>query len=233
MDQLKAAAGPQAPLHRVTDWLHIPVWHEAKALVQQAEIKTDPLWTAPPLAARKLPLLLIGGLCRIVQLLAHLHDLMHRLNFRCQPAPIQLGLDCGEVIVQRSEDVLERRVNTTGQARDHRAQPRPTDQPGTRPGSGTDHPGKSADPAARRQPVAVRTAARDRDGRLARHARSDAHIVRMGFPRQVPFASACSRSDRIVDWRSCGDLVPESLTALVDELTGMLRQPHDQELTAS
>ncbi|MFS8104261.1 hypothetical protein LFM09_44855 [Lentzea alba] len=267
MDQLTAVV-PQSLLHRVADWLHIPVWHEAKALAQRTEIKTHPLWTAPPLDARQQSLLLIGGLCSTAQLLAPLHDLMLRLNFRCQLAPTRLGLDCGEAIVARSEDALERLVNTTGQPAiiighsrgGQIARVLATRRPDLTRGLIT-----LGSPLTRQLsvnpwlfaqlsviamagslgvPGLMRTSCAW--GSCCERLRTD---LTGRFPGQVPFTSIYSRSDRIVDWRSCLDPAarhhevnaahggltwsPESLTALVDELTGMLHQPHEQELTAS
>lgn len=267
MDQVRAVT-PLSLIHRVADWLDIPVAHEAKALARRAEIKVHPLWTAPPLDAQAQPLLLIGGLCSTEQLLAPLRDLMLRLNFRCQPAPTRLGLGCGEALVRRSEDTLARLVDATGQPAIIVGHSRggqigrvlAARRPDLTQGLIT-----LGSPLTRLLGVSPRLFAQlcviamagslGVPGFMRASCGWGSCCERLRkeltgtFPEQIPFTSIYSRTDRIVDWRSCLDPAarhrevdsghggltwsPESLVTLVDELTGMLRQRQDQKLAAS
>ncbi|SFR30153.1 hypothetical protein SAMN04488564_1302 [Lentzea waywayandensis] len=267
MDKL-TTVDPQVLLHRVADLLHLPLWHEAKALAQRAEIKTHPLWTAAPLDAREQPLLLIGGLCSTAQLLAPLHDLMVKLNFRCRLAPTRLGLGCGEDIVQRSEDALERLVEAAGQpaiiighSRGGQigrvlAARRPDLTRGliTLGSPLTRLLGVNPWLFAQLSVIAMAGSLRV-PGLLSASCGWGSCCARLRtdltgtFPVHVPFTSIYSRSDRIVDWRTCLDPAarhrevdsahgaltwsPRSLVALVDELTDMLPQRNEQALIAS
>ncbi|MFS8104885.1 alpha/beta hydrolase [Lentzea alba] len=267
MDQFRAVV-PRSLVHRAANKLHLPVWHEVQAFVQRAEIRKHPLWTDPPVDALGQPLLLIGGMCSTGQLLAPLHDVLLRLNFRCVLAPTGLGLDCSEAIVRRSESTLLRLVDATGrpaiivghsrggQIGRVLAARRPdlagglitlgsplTRQLGVNPWLFA-HLSVIAIAGSLGVPGLMRTSC----GWGSCCQRFRAELVG-ALPEQIPFTSVYSRRDSIVDWRSCLDpaarhrevdtahgallWAPESLLALVDELVGMLRQPHDKELAAS
>ncbi|MET9633553.1 alpha/beta hydrolase [Lentzea sp. NPDC006480] len=238
MDNLTTVAA-EFLVRRVVDWLHLPLLHEAKALAQRAEIKIHPLWTAPSLDAQDQPLLLIGGLCSTAQLLEPLHDLMVRLNFRCQLAPTGLGIGCGEALVRRSEDKLERLVHATG---------RPAIIVGHSRG------GQIGRVLATRRPDLTRglitlgsplTRLLGVNPWLFAQLSVIAMVGSLGvpgllrascgwgsccaqlrrdlagiFPGNVPFTSIYSRGDRIVDWRSCLD--PAARHREVDSAHGAL-----------
>lgn len=93
---------------------HLPLWHEAYALTKMAEIRRHELWGSPPVDARGLPVVLVGGLGGSARLLAPLRELLTRYNCRCVVAPTGLGIDCGEAATQVVEDTVVRLREETG-----------------------------------------------------------------------------------------------------------------------
>jgi len=219
-------AEPDRPgsVRRLAESLHAPLWQEAKALTQRREILRHELWKNPPLDARGLPVLLVGGMGSTARVLSPLQDLMLRYNCRCLVAPVKLGIGCGEATTRSVEQALLRLVHATDEPAVIIAHSRG---------------GQFSRAVTVRRPDVVRgliTLGSPLNRLLAVHPLLRAEVTVLGlagylgmpgllrpgclwgrccadlrrdiagpFPAEVPFLSLYSRDDKVVDWRSCLD----------------------------
>jgi hypothetical protein len=211
-------------LWRIASGLALPAVQEAATLVRPTAIRDSPLWADPPLDARGLPVLLVGGLASTPQSLLPLHDWLERLNFHPSISPISFGLDCGERTAMRVADALAELVDATGRRAalvahsrgGHFARAVAVRHPElveclVTLGSPVNrmlgvHPvllmqigviglmGSLGVPGLMRPSCLF--------GECCRRLREDLFGP---FPTHVPFLSMYSRDDRVVDWRSCVD----------------------------
>ncbi|WP_436501797.1 esterase/lipase family protein [Actinokineospora sp. HUAS TT18] len=204
--------------------LHVPLRHEAQALLQMRAIEDHTLWRSPPLDAGRLPVLLVGGLGGSSNLLGPLDDFLRRLNCDVRIAATGFGAGCGETLTRTVEDDLVRASEAT-----------------SRPVVLIAHSrgGQFARAVAVRRPELVQrlvTLGSPLTRMLAVHPLIRAQVAGLAalgalgvrglmrpscgwgsccadlradlvgpFPRSVPFTSVYSRSDGIVDWRSSRD----------------------------
>jgi pimeloyl-ACP methyl ester carboxylesterase len=110
------AASPN-PVRRAAPTLRPPLWDEVTDLVclyaqkrRGAVVRHD-----PPMDARGLPVLLVGGFTSIERTLSPLREWLDRLNCRCLVAPIRYGVSCGAQGARYVEQALERLTDATGQ----------------------------------------------------------------------------------------------------------------------
>ncbi|MER6896134.1 hypothetical protein, partial [Amycolatopsis sp. NPDC000740] len=198
--------------------------HEAQAYTQRRAIERHSLWLDPPLDARGLPVLLVGGMGSTPALLAPMGDLLKRLGCRVEVAPVRFGVDCGEATAHAVGNALSELVETASA---------PAIVIGHSRG------GQFARAVATRQPEQVRgliTLGSPLTRMLAVHPLLLAHLFALGalgavgtpgllrpscrwgaccaplradltgpFPGAVPFLSVYSAADRVVDWRSSLD----------------------------
>jgi len=209
---------------RTVATLRLPLWQEAKALVQAHMLRQYSLWRDAPLDAHGLPVLLVGGLASTERMLSPLHDWLYLLNCRCLAAPVRYGVGCGERSARDVERALERLTDATGQPAVVIAHSRG---------------GQFARAVAVRRPELHRgliTLGSPLRRLLAVHPLLLAEVALLGlagsvgvpglmkasclwgeccagfrtdlrrpFPAEVPFLSVYSTQDQVVDWRSTLD----------------------------
>ena len=83
-------------VNRLATVCTLPIVREVESLANRDAVRRHPIWVEPPLDARGLPVLLIGGLATSAAQLGPLAEWLTRLNCRVQIASIGYGLDCGE-----------------------------------------------------------------------------------------------------------------------------------------
>jgi triacylglycerol lipase len=217
--------GPGARwVSRLASALSPPLLAEVRSLAARETGTTDLLAAEPPLDARGLPVLLVGGMASTPALLQPLHDWLVHLGARPTVPPIRYGVDCGERTAERLVDARERTAGATGERCLVLAHSRG---------------GQFARAAAVRRPELVRglvTLGSPLNRMLGVHPLLKAEVAVLGvagslgvpgllragclwgeccralrrdlaapFPAEVPFVSIFSRLDHLVDWRSCLD----------------------------
>ena len=187
-------------------------------------VREHEVWTRPPMDARGLPVLLVGGLAGSGAQLQVLSDWLVRLNCRPVIAPTRSGVDCGERTTGWVTEALEKLNETSGRRSVMIAHSRG---------------GQFARAVAVRHPEllhGVVTLGSPVTRHLGIHPRLKAELVALGvagslgvpgifrpscvwgsccrrlrsdlltpFPADVSWLSVYSRLDRVVDWRTCLD----------------------------
>lgn len=204
--------------------LRVPLHHELETLAKIETLYRDPVWTAPPVDAQGLPVLLVGGLAATPFALMPIAEWLRRIGCEVLVAPTRFGIDCGERLAQRVGHSLRWLTETAG-----------------RPALVIAHSrgGQFARATAVRSPELVRgliTLGSPLNRLLGVHPLLRAQCVALGlagtlgvpglmragclwggccrrmrediggaFPVSVPFVSVYSREDGVVDWRASLD----------------------------
>jgi triacylglycerol lipase len=83
-------------INRMAAVCTLPIARELQTVASWDAVRQHRVWVEPPLDARALPVLLIGGLATSTAQLGTLAEWLTRLNCRVQIAAIGFGLGCGE-----------------------------------------------------------------------------------------------------------------------------------------
>jgi triacylglycerol lipase len=244
-------------VRRIASAVTLPLAQEVATLADPFAMRASELWANPPLDAAELPVLLVGGMASTPQSLLPLRDWLIRLNCRPAISPIRFGVDCGERTADRVESALAELVDATGRRAAVVAHSRggqfaravAVRRPDLVQGLVTlgspvnrmlgIHPLLKAEAAmlglvgTLGVPGLMRVACMW--GECCRRLRAD---LQAPFPTEVSFLSLYSRTDRMVDWRSCLDpaarhreiqtthsgllYAPVALTALAEELAELV-----------
>jgi pimeloyl-ACP methyl ester carboxylesterase len=209
----------------VIDQLRIPIWGEARFALEHAALRRHPVFRGEGVPAGDgAPVLLVPGFLAGDVSLGVMAQWLKRIGYRPCRAGIRANVDCTSRALERLEDQLERfaerharRVMIVGQSRGGSlarvlAVRRPDLVAGiVCLGSPVVDP-LAVHPFVRAQVEAVALLGSlgirglfshtCRFGACCRSARADAAAK---WPENLPFTSVYSRSDGIVDWRSCLD----------------------------
>jgi hypothetical protein len=205
--------------------LRLPFAGDARALVRRNEVRQHEIWREPPLEVEGLPVLLVGGMLTAPPvMLSILKDWLSQLGCVPMIAPTRLGVSCGEDGAKAVTEWLHRLADQTGQ--------RPALIAYSRGGqfaraAAVRHPElvrslitlgsplahlTGVHPLLRLEIYALGMAgtlgipglfrAQCLWGECCRALRDQ---IAGPFPETIPFLSIYSRSDEMVDWRSCQD----------------------------
>jgi pimeloyl-ACP methyl ester carboxylesterase len=97
---------------RVAPAFHLSVARELRASTARDVVERHPVWAEPPLDARELPAVLVGGLAETGE---QLEEWLTRLNCHVRIAATGFGVDCGERTVARVTEQVSTLVEERGQ----------------------------------------------------------------------------------------------------------------------
>jgi triacylglycerol lipase len=103
-------------VNRVAAVCTLPIARELQTVATWDAVRKHRVWMEPPLDARGLPVLLIGGLAASAAQLGTLAEWLTRLNCRVQIASIGNGLDCGESTLTQVIPQLSALAERSGRA---------------------------------------------------------------------------------------------------------------------
>lgn len=81
---------------RAANTLHLPLRHEGRLLTEVLALTDSDVWNAPPSAAPRQPVVLVGGMASTPTTQLPMRRWLERAGHPVTAAPVRLGLACGE-----------------------------------------------------------------------------------------------------------------------------------------